>query len=64
MSGELPDLPDPGASDDRTCPSCGSGDYWLTEVEKECKACGTTWFSAWSLAHNDDPSDGSGQGQP
>ena len=28
---------------------------WLTEVEKECKACGTTWFSAWSLAHNDVP---------
>ena len=49
-------MPDPGQMpDDRTCPSCGGTDYWLTEVEKECKACGTTWISAWSLAHNDQP---------
>lgn len=49
-------MPDLGpAADDKTCPSCGGREYWLTEVEKECKACGTTWFSAWSLAHNDAP---------
>ena len=44
------DLPD-----DKNCPQCGSGDYWLYEVEKECKACAATWTSAWSLAHNDVP---------
>lgn len=51
-------MPDLGpAADDKHCPECGSGDYWLYEVEKECKACGTTWMSTWSLAHNDTPRD-------
>lgn len=55
----MPDLgPDDQPVDDRTCPSCGSKDYWLYETEKECKACGTTWVSAWSLAHNDTPPEG------
>ena len=52
MSEDLPDL---GlTTDDKHCPACGSGDYWLSQVEKECKACGTTWMSAWSLALNDE----------
>lgn len=39
---------------DRTCPGCGLvGRYWLTETSKECQGCGTTWVSAWALAHND-----------
>lgn len=42
------------APDDKTCPSCGTtGKYWVYETEKECQACGTTWFSAWQLALND-----------
>ena len=49
MTGVTPDV------DDKHCPQCGSGDYWLSETEKECKACATTWVSAWSLAHNDTP---------
>ena len=58
MTPELPDLgPEP---DDRHCPACGSDQYWLYEVEKECKACATTWVSAWSLAHNDTPADEGG----
>jgi len=55
VTSELPDL-GPEA-DDRHCPACGSDQYWLYEVEKECKACATTWMSAWSLAHNDTPPD-------
>lgn len=59
-------MPDLGpAGDDKHCPECGSGDYWLYETEKECKACGATWLSAWSLVHNDDPAPGGpGTGAP